>query len=102
MRTFRQVYHTHGRVKTNFNTAEISDRSVVLVTACEITTVGSNPHHRFLGDANVWVSNIAPHGPPSHLKAELARSSDGRDYTAAGKREFVARVLAHAGIRLGR
>jgi hypothetical protein len=64
MQTFRQVYRVHGRVPANFNTPDIQDNSVVLVTACEIRTVGNNPHHRFLGAANVWVSNIAPHGPP--------------------------------------
>jgi hypothetical protein len=49
----------------NLNTQDIDERSVVVITAVEITTVGNNPQHRFLGDADVWVSNIAPHGPPS-------------------------------------
>ena len=49
----------------NHNDSRIDERSVVVITAAEFTTVGNNPQHRFLGDADVWVSNIAPHGPPS-------------------------------------
>jgi hypothetical protein len=64
MQTFRQAYRAHGRTPANFNTPSIHDNSVVLVTASEFTTLGNNPHHRFIGNANVSVSNIAPHGPP--------------------------------------
>jgi len=65
METFRHVVRSHGRVRANFNAPDINERSVVIITAAEITRIGDNPHHRFLGDADVWVSNIAPHGPPS-------------------------------------
>jgi hypothetical protein len=65
MVTFRRTFRGRGRVAMNQNDARINERSVVVITACEIETVGNNPHHRFLGAADVWVSNIAPHGPPS-------------------------------------
>lgn len=65
LETFRHVVRSHGRVRANFNAPDINEHSVVVITACEITTVGDNPRHRFLGNADVWVSNIAPHGPPS-------------------------------------
>src|SRR5262249_44719049 len=54
-----------GRVRMNHNDPRISEGSVVVVTAAEFKAVGSNPHHRFMGDADVWGSNISPHGPPS-------------------------------------
>jgi hypothetical protein len=64
MKTYRQVYTGHGSWSVNFNARDFQDNSVVLVTACEVMTLGNNPHHRFIGAARVWVSNIAPHGPP--------------------------------------
>ena len=61
METFRQNYRGHGRIKANFNAGDIHERSVVVVTACELGEFDKP----MVGDANVWVSNIAPHGPPS-------------------------------------
>src|SRR2546423_540078 len=65
MKTVRQVIRGHGRIPANFNLPDINQDSVVIITACQINRVGDNPHHRFLGAADVWVSNIAPHSPPS-------------------------------------
>jgi hypothetical protein len=48
----------------NLNTGDINEFSVVVITASETRPVGTNPNHRFMGNADVWVSNIAPHGPP--------------------------------------
>jgi hypothetical protein len=65
MITFRRSFRGHGRIRMNHNDSRIDERSVVVITAAEFTTVGDNPHHRFMGDADVWVSNVSPHGPPS-------------------------------------
>jgi hypothetical protein len=67
MFTIRRAFRGHGRIPMNENVGDgsIDENSVVVITAAEITTVGNNPHHRFVGDADIWVSNIAPHGPPS-------------------------------------
>lgn len=69
MQTFRRSIRGHGRIPMNMNLTGddarlLDDFSVVVITACEIKEVGNNPNHRFLGDADIWVSNIAPHGPP--------------------------------------
>ncbi len=64
MQTIRVATRGHGRMRMNVNTPAVNDSSVVVVTASETRVVGNNPHHRFMGDADVWVSNIAPHGPP--------------------------------------
>jgi hypothetical protein len=55
-----------GRVKVNFNWAVISWDSIVLVSVAEYNFDADEPDHspRFLGDANVAVESIAPHGPP--------------------------------------
>jgi hypothetical protein len=65
MKTIRHLVRGHGRIRANYNFPDFNENSVVVITACEITTVGNNPRHRKLGDADVWVSNVAPHGPPS-------------------------------------
>jgi hypothetical protein len=60
-----------GRVPLNFNWPPIEANSIVVVTACEYlrtsppseTFVDQN-NQRFVGAANVTVSNVAPHGPP--------------------------------------
>ena len=64
MKTYRQAYRSNGRRVVNFNTLENKDNSVIIITASEFKAFGNNPHHRFVGDANVWVSNVSPHGPP--------------------------------------
>lgn len=74
--TFRVFWHAHkGRQLVNFNAQGITRHSVVMVSACEFnpllpldTGSGNPPPHdperlRFIGDANIWVSNIMPHGP---------------------------------------
>jgi hypothetical protein len=60
-----------GRLKANFNwPGVINSGSVVVITASEYVPDPQNEHfahkdhvRRFRGDANVWVSSIAPHGP---------------------------------------
>jgi hypothetical protein len=62
-----------GRVQCNFNWAAINVNSIVHVTACEYVPetdpdahggFADANHPRFIGAANVRVSNIAPHGTP--------------------------------------
>jgi hypothetical protein len=71
--TIRVFYRpVKGRFRVNFNWGAIDKESAVLVTASEYRASTSNgavfadkpSQPRFVGDANVWVSNIAPHGPP--------------------------------------
>ncbi|MET8977172.1 hypothetical protein ABZX85_16270 [Streptomyces sp. NPDC004539] len=62
----------NGRVPCNLNWAAITSNSVVNVTACEYVPDRSDPNggfagsdrKRFIGSADVWVTNIAPHGSP--------------------------------------
>jgi hypothetical protein len=58
----------NGRRVQNFNWNAIDSNSVVLITASEYVPLANPPPganlQRFVGDANIWVSNIAPHGPP--------------------------------------
>jgi hypothetical protein len=71
MHSVRQYYEpVKGRLRANFNwPGIISSSSVVMITASEYTPEPPREHvqhtdyKRFRGDANVWVSNIAPHGP---------------------------------------
>jgi len=68
--SFRVLYRGQkGRIRKNFNSPAINLDSAVIVTAAEFTpefgglarphkTLG-RPH---LGDANVYVTNIGPHG----------------------------------------
>ncbi|MFM9445536.1 hypothetical protein [Streptomyces acidiscabies] len=60
------------RTTCNFNWAAINATSIVNVTACEYVPAPGDAHggfggvdrKRFVGAADVWVTNIAPHGPP--------------------------------------
>jgi hypothetical protein len=69
-----------GRVSVNFNLPGIINyRSVVVVTAAEynplvvdlripvpgqtLPVAELDDRHRFIGAADIWVSNISPHGP---------------------------------------
>jgi len=62
----------NGRVACNFNWPAITAKSIVHVTACEYVPAAGDAHggfagvdrKRFVGAADIWVSNIAPHGPP--------------------------------------
>ena len=61
-----------GRRVLNFNWNAITRESVVHVTATEYKSHNKdNPYFgkesaaRWAGDANIWVSNISPHGPSS-------------------------------------
>jgi len=68
-----------GRHPQNFNWPVINNRErVVHITAAEVqagttaSPVGS-PSQKFvyhLGAANVWVSNVSPHGPNDHFAGE--------------------------------
>lgn len=40
METIRHVVRGNGRIPANFNHPDINERSVVVITACEIKTVG--------------------------------------------------------------
>ena len=56
-----------GRRRQNFQLPNINTTSTVLVTAAEyspelVPPAHSNERVRHLGDANIWVSNIGPHG----------------------------------------
>lgn len=59
-----------GRHVMNFNWEAINFGSVVSVTACEYVPVSSGVHivnsdqPKHVGDANVWVSGVAPHSNP--------------------------------------
>jgi hypothetical protein len=71
MHSVRQYYEpVKGRLNANFNwPGVITSKSVVMITASEYKPEPGNQHFqhsdytRFRGDANVWVSSIAPHGP---------------------------------------
>jgi hypothetical protein len=71
--TVRLFYgRVNGRFRANLNWDAIDKESVVVVTASEYMDSRSSggifadrpSQPRFVGDGNVWVSNIAPHGPP--------------------------------------
>jgi hypothetical protein len=56
-----------GRHRQNFQLPNINTTSTVLVTAAEYDPNRVPPNHtnervRNLGDANIWISNIGPHG----------------------------------------
>jgi hypothetical protein len=56
-----------GRHRQNVQLANINTTSTVIVTAAEYSPERVPPAHpnervRNLGDANIWVSNIGPHG----------------------------------------
>lgn len=65
-----------GRYPVNVNLDVIGEESVVVVTACEyrrhrpqelvgfhVPSMTNQP--RFVGAATIYVSNVAPHGPPT-------------------------------------
>jgi hypothetical protein len=66
--SIRVIYrHVHGRVRANFNWAPINKASAVLVTAAEwgpgrLDPSDPLPGRPFLGEANVYVTNIGVHG----------------------------------------
>ena len=69
-RSIRVIYtKVQGRLRANFNWDAISRTSAVLITAAEW---GPGPPNPFLplpgrpnlGEANVYVTNIGPHGDP--------------------------------------
>lgn len=65
--TVRQYWmNLHGRVPLNFNWDAINNNSVVLIAAAEYNVDAQNPgaSPRFVGAANITVSNVSPHGPP--------------------------------------
>jgi hypothetical protein len=67
--SIRVIYQqVQGRVGRNFNWPPISRLSAVLITAAE-WQAGTDPFEPepgkpILGDANVYVTNIGPHGDP--------------------------------------
>jgi hypothetical protein len=61
-----------GRVRQNFNWPPISLDSTVIITAAEFSPSFGGPlggpktlGRPKLGEANVYVTNIGPHGPPA-------------------------------------
>lgn len=64
MFTYRQAYRGSGRKVVFFHATDIQEKSSVLISAAEIRALGANPHDRFTGNANIWVSNISPKGNP--------------------------------------
>jgi hypothetical protein len=68
-RSIRKIYpQSQGAVQHNVNWGPIHEDSTVIITACEIDLRregggGKTPGRPFLGAANVYVSNVAPHNP---------------------------------------
>lgn len=65
--TVRQYWQNlQGRVPLNFNWDVVNHDSVVLVSAAEYAVNAQSPttSARFVGAANITVSNVSPHGPP--------------------------------------
>ena len=67
-RSIRIVYQSvQGRVRVNFNWPPITQKSAVVITAAEWTPSGGifglTVGRPTLGEANVYVTNIGPHGP---------------------------------------
>lgn len=55
-----------GRVRRNHNFGPINQNSAVIITACQFNFSGGvfgAAGRPFLGDANVYVTNIGPHNP---------------------------------------
>ncbi len=71
-RSIRVLYQgAQGRVRKNFNWAPIGLDSPVIITAAEFVPqfggLGGGPKtlgRPHLGDANVYVTNVGPHGRP--------------------------------------
>ena len=58
--------NVQGRARQNFNFGPIRQNSAIIVTACEFHFFGGiagAAGRPFLGEANVWVSNVGPHDP---------------------------------------
>jgi len=65
--TVRQYWQgLQGRVPLNFNWEAVDHDSIVLVSAAEYSVDAGSPttSARFVGAANITVSNVSPHGPP--------------------------------------
>lgn len=70
-RSTRILYRAQqGRVRKNFNLPHINLDSAVIITAAEFTPafggLGGGPKtlgRPHLGEANVYVTNVGPHGP---------------------------------------
>jgi hypothetical protein len=75
-----------GRVRHNHNFAPIRQNSAVIITACQFHFAGGifgAAGRPFLGDANVFVTNIGPHNPEGgdggvefHIHAESSTPID--------------------------
>lgn len=68
-RSIRILYRgVKGRVRRNFNWPPITKNSAVVITAAEWAIAGGlfgpTVGRPILGEANVYVTNIGPHGPP--------------------------------------
>jgi hypothetical protein len=68
-RSIRVLYQgVQGRVRRNVNWDAITRSSAVLITAAEWSPAGGlfglRVGRPLLGDANIYVTNIGPHGPP--------------------------------------
>ena len=62
---FQQPFQ--GRHRQNVQLGNVNTTSTILVTAAEYSPERVPPSHpnervRNLGDANIWISNIGPHG----------------------------------------
>ncbi len=69
-RTIRVFYRgVQGRTRANFNWDAITERSTVIVTAAEWSPSGGifppSEGRYLLGEADVYVTNIGPHGDGS-------------------------------------
>ena len=66
-RSIRILYRgVQGRVRENFNWAPINKNSAVVITAAEYALEGGifgTAGRPFLGEANVYITNIGPHDP---------------------------------------
>ncbi len=76
----------NGRRRQNWQLPGlVNSDSVVVITASEYNPGAVPPNHenerlRFLGDANIWVSNISPHGDGSpNFGVEFAINVDFPD-----------------------
>ena len=82
-----------GRVRQNFNWPAITARSVVHISAAEVSpgttqlrqVPPTQDFHYHLGEANIWISNVSPHqnefsGQPGgvefHVNVEWAAPID--------------------------
>ena len=83
-RSIRLLYrNVQGRLRRNFNWEGLTESSAVLITAAEWGATAdpfdSPPGRPNLGEANVYVTNIAPHdseGGPGGVEFYLHADSD--------------------------